>query len=61
MHILNIVTAIKKVPANEIKYFIFENYYNRFFFYKKNSYYSIKHLKEKVIAACKQINRKKNT
>ena len=56
---LNIARATKKMYVNEIKDFIFENYYKRIGFSKGNSYYSMKRLKKKrFIVACKQINRK---
>ena len=58
MYILNIVGALKKMSVNEIRDFIFENYYNRVGFSKENSYYSIKLLKRNFIVACTQINRK---
>ena len=48
MYILNIVSAIKKMPVNEIRDSIFKNYYKRIGFPKKNSYYSMKHLKKKI-------------
>ena len=35
------------MQASEIRYFIFENYYTRIEFSRKNSYYSIKRLKNK--------------
>ena len=61
MYILNITKAIKKMSINEIKDFIFENYYKRTGFSKESSYYSMKHLKKKrFIVARKQINRKNN-
>ena len=39
MYILNIARTIKKIPVNEIRYFIFENYYKRIriVFSEKNS------------------------
>ena len=37
MYILNIVKTIKKISANEIRHFIFENYYKRIGFSKENS------------------------
>ena len=52
------------MSVNEIRDFIFENYYKRIGFSKENCYYSMKHLKKKkkrkkrFIVACKQINRK---
>ena len=45
------------MSINEIKDFIFENYYKRIGFSQENSYYSMKRL-EKIIVACEQINRK---
>ena len=59
MYILNIAKAIKKMSANEIRDFIFENYYKRIGFFKEYKYYSMKHLKKIFVVACKQINRKK--
>ena len=47
MYALNITKAIKKMSVNEIRDFIFENYYERIGFSKKNSYYSTKRLKKK--------------
>ena len=47
MYTLNIPRAIKKMSVNEIRYFIFENYYKRIGFSKESSYYSMKHLKRK--------------
>ena len=49
MYILNIAKAIKKISVNEIKDFIFENYYKRIVFSKENSSYSMEYLKEKVL------------
>ena len=46
MHILNIARAIKMMCINEIRDFIFENYYKRIGCSKENSYYSMKHLKK---------------
>ena len=43
MHILNIARAIKKMPVNEIRGFIFEHYCKPIGFSKKSSYYSMKH------------------
>ena len=43
MYILNIARAIKKMSVNEIREFIFENYYKRIGFSKENSYCSMKH------------------
>ena len=47
MYTLNIGRAIKKISIKEIRDFIFENYYKQFGLYKKNSYYSMNHLKRK--------------
>ena len=49
MYIINIACAIKKMSVNEIRNFIFENYYRRSGFSKENSYYSMKHQKKKDI------------
>ena len=49
MYILNIAKAIKKISVNEIKDFIFENYYKRVVFSKENSSYSMEYLKKKVL------------
>ena len=47
------------MSVNEIRDFIFENYYKRIGFSKKNCYSSIKPLgKKRFVVACKQINRK---
>ena len=58
MYTLNITKAIKKISGNEIRDFIFENYYKRISLSKENSYYSMKRLKKRFIVACEQINRK---
>ena len=47
MYILNIARATKKMSVNEIKDFIFDNYYKRIRFSNENSYYSMKRLKKK--------------
>ena len=47
MYTLNIARAIKEIFVNEIRYFIFENYYKRIGSSLENSYYSRKHLKRK--------------
>ena len=46
------------MPVNEIRDFIFKNYYMKIGFSKENSYYSMKRLKKRFIVACKEINRK---
>ena len=43
MYVQNIIKAIKTM-SNEMKDFIFENYYKQIEFSKKISYNSIKHL-----------------
>ena len=60
MYILNIVKAIKNMSVNEIRDFIFGNYYKRIRFSKENSYYSMKRIKNTyiLISAFKQINRR---
>ena len=58
MYILNITSALKKMSVNELRDFIFENYYKRIGFVKERSYYSMKRLKKRFAVACKQINRK---
>ena len=46
MYTLNIAKAIKKMNANEIIDFIYENYYKRTGFSKEESYCSLKHLQK---------------
>ena len=46
------------MSVNELRDFIFENYYKRIGFVKERSYYSMKRLKKRFAVACKQINRK---
>ena len=55
MHTLNIFRAIKEMSVNEVRYFIFENYYKQIVFSKENSYYSMKRLKRKDLL-CLQTN-----
>ena len=50
MYILNIASAIKKISVNEIRDFIFVNYYKQIAFCKENIYYSVRHLKQKKIS-----------
>ena len=59
MYALNIARATKKMLVNEIRGFIFGNYYKRIGFSRESGYYSLKHLKQRFIVACEQINRKK--
>ena len=46
MYILNIVSAIKNMSVNELRYFIFENHYDQIEFVKERRYYSMKCLKK---------------
>ena len=46
MCILNIASAIKRITVNELRDFIFENYYRRIGLSKENSYYSMKYQKK---------------
>ena len=47
MYTLNIVKAIKKMSVNDIRDFIFENYYKQMGFSMEVSYYLMKRLKRK--------------
>ena len=47
MSTLNIIKAIKKISVNDIRDFIFENYYKRIGFSKEYNYYSMKRLKRR--------------
>ena len=47
MYILNIASTIKKITVNELRDFIFENYYKRIGFVTEINYYSMKQLKKK--------------
>ena len=47
MDTLNIVRVIKKISVNEIRNFVFENFFKRMGFSKENSFYSVKRLKRK--------------
>ena len=38
MYILNIVTSIKEMTVNEVRDFIFENYYKQIVFFHESSY-----------------------
>ena len=49
---------MKKMSINELRDFIFENYYKQIGFVKEKSYNSMKRLKKRFVVACKQINRK---
>ena len=52
IYILNIARAIKKISGNEIRDFIFENYYKQIGFSKENSYYSMQHQKKIFTIVC---------
>ena len=57
MYTLNITKAVKKMSVNEIRDFIFENYYKQIVFFKESSYYSMKRFKKKrFIVACEQLD-----
>ena len=59
IYILNIARAKKKIAVNEIRGFIFRNYYKKTGFSRKSSYYFNGMLqKERLIVAREQINRK---
>ena len=47
MYTLNIASIIKKIISNELRDFIFENYYKQSGFVKGSSYYSMKRLERK--------------
>ena len=49
------------MSANEIRDFIFENYYKRSGFSKENSYYSMKRLKRKDLLLLAKKLSEKNT
>ena len=54
MYTLNIAAnAIKKMSVNDIKDFIFENYYKRIGFSSENSYHPTKRLKRKDLLLLK--------
>ena len=55
MYILDVATGIKKMSNNEIRDFIFENFYKPIGFFKENINYSMKHLKKKI-CCCFSIN-----
>ena len=44
---LNITKAIKTMSINDVKYFIFENYYKQIGFFRKISYNSMKQFNKK--------------
>ena len=61
MYTLNIASAIKKISIDELRDFIFENYFKEIGFVKGRSYYSMKCLeRKKFVVTCNQINRKNN-
>ena len=48
MYTLNITRAIKNMSINEIKDYIFENYYKGIEFSKESNYYSVKRLYKNI-------------
>ena len=62
MYALKIASTIEKVTVNELRDFVFENYYKRIRFVKERSYYSIKCLKNQYLfqLATKSIEKKQN-
>ena len=60
MYVLNITKAIKTMSINEVKNFIFENFYKQIGFSKESSYYLMKRLnKKRFIVVRYQINKEK--
>ena len=53
IYILDIAGATKKMSFNEIRDFVIENYYKENGFSNQNSYYLMKHLRKKIVVACK--------
>ena len=49
MHTLNIIKTIKKISANDIRDFIFENYYKQIGVSKEESCCSLKRLKKEKL------------
>ena len=47
------------MAANELRNFIFENYYKRIGFIKQITYYSKQRLRKRFDIACTEINRKR--
>ena len=56
MYILNIARVIKKIQSMKSATLSLKT--KRIGFFKKNSYYSMKHLGKRFTVACKQVNRK---
>ena len=48
------------MTANEMRGFIFENYYKRIGFPKENIYHSMQRQRKRSAVVCNQINRKKD-
>ena len=48
MYFLNIANTLKKTSGNQIRNFIFENYYKQIGFFKENSCYSMKQKKKNL-------------
>ena len=47
MYTINVTKAIRKMPVNDMRDFIFENYYKQIGFSKESSYCSLIRLKKK--------------
>ena len=58
MYILNIASAIKNMPVNEIRDFSFEDYYKQIGFSKENSYYSMRRLKKNLLLLATKLIKK---
>ena len=56
---LNITKAIKTMSINDVKYFIFENFYKQIGFFRKISYNSMKQFNKKdlLLVANKSIKK----
>ena len=56
---LNITKAIKTMSTNDVKYFIFENFYKQIGFFRKISYNSMKQFNKKdlLLVANKSIKK----
>ena len=50
MYILDIENVLLKMTAKDLKEFIFENYYKRIGFTKKDSYHSLRRVKKNGIS-----------
>ena len=48
MYTLNISSAVKKMTVNQLRDFIFENYYKQIRFVEESSYYLMKRLGKRI-------------